>query len=199
MATNELRARLSQTNTATQFGFVLADAGHGRVKMSMRVDERHLQVHGVVHGGILAALADTAGGLATYMACPRGTRVATIEMKINYLEAVEGGTVTAEAEVVRLGRHISVVDCDVRDEGGRLVGKALMTFFVGPFQTNRKPRHAKPAQAMIADTPALAMKTRSAKSIVRLFVAYSPCPFWPFDPPCAASSPSLNKYLMLCL
>jgi uncharacterized protein (TIGR00369 family) len=88
MATDELRARLSQTNTATQFGFVLADAGHGRVKMRMRVDKRHLQVHGVVHGGILAALADTAGGLATYMACPRGTRVATIEMKINYLEAV---------------------------------------------------------------------------------------------------------------
>ncbi|HXP71263.1 MAG TPA: PaaI family thioesterase, partial [Candidatus Dormibacteraeota bacterium] len=74
MATRELRARLSETNTAKQFGFVLADAGPGRVKMRMRVDERHLQVHGVVHGGILAALADTAGGLATYMACPRGTR-----------------------------------------------------------------------------------------------------------------------------
>jgi uncharacterized protein (TIGR00369 family) len=141
MATKELRARLSETNTAAQFGFVLADAGRGRVKMSMRVDERHLQVHGVVHGGVLAALADTAGGLATYMACPRGTRVATIEMKINYLEAVEGGTVTADAEVVRLGRHISVVDCDLSDESDRLVGKALMTFFVGPFQTNRKPRH----------------------------------------------------------
>ena len=63
----------------------------------MRVNESHLQVHGVVHGGVLAALADTAGGLATYMACPPGTRVATIEMKINYLEAVEGGSVTAEA------------------------------------------------------------------------------------------------------
>jgi hypothetical protein len=36
-----------------------------------------------------------------------------------------------------------VVDCDLRDENGRLVGKALMTFFVGPFQTNRKPRHRK--------------------------------------------------------
>src|ERR1700756_1681764 len=142
MATKEMRARLSQTNTATQFGFVLAAAGHGRVKMSMRVDERHLQVHGVVRGGILAALADTAGGLATYMACPRGTRVATIEMKINYLEAVEGGSVTAEAEVVRIGRHIAVVDCDVRDRSRRLVGKALMTFIVGPFRKNRKKRHA---------------------------------------------------------
>src|SRR5215469_2473592 len=136
MATRELRARLSETNTAKQFGFVLADAGPGRVKMSMRVDERHLQVHGVVHGGVLAALADTAGGLATYMACPRGTRVATIEMKINYLEAVEGGTVTADARVVRRGRHIAVVDCDVHGDDGTLVGKALMTFFVGPFPTN---------------------------------------------------------------
>ena len=105
-----------------------------------------------------------------YMACPRGTRVATIEMKINYLEAVEGGTVTADAEVVRLGRHISVVDCDVRDETGRLVGKALMTFFVGPFQTNRKPRHAKATHALIAGTPTLAMKTRRRE--ILLFVYF---------------------------
>jgi uncharacterized protein (TIGR00369 family) len=101
-----------------------------------------LQVHGVVHGGVLAALADTAGGLATYMAVPRGTRVATIEMKINYLEAVEGGSVTAKAVVVRIGRHISVVDCDITDDAHRPVGKALMTFFVGPFRKNRKKRHA---------------------------------------------------------
>src|SRR5713226_1439675 len=126
----ELAKRLRQSNTAKQFGFELEAAEAGRAVVRMRVAAMHKQVHGVVHGGVLAALADTAGGLATYMACPRGTRVATIEMKINYLEAVEGGTVTAEAEVVRLGRHVSVVDCDVRDETGRLVGKALMTFFV---------------------------------------------------------------------
>ena len=140
LAADDLRERLSVTNTATQFGFVLTEAGPRRVLMHMQVDERHLQVHGVVHGGVLAALADTAGGLATYMACPRGTRVATIEMKINYLEAVEGGTISADAEVVRLGRHISVVDCDLRDEKRRLVGKALMTFFVGPFRRNRHSR-----------------------------------------------------------
>lgn len=139
LAADELRERLKATNTARQFGFVLTEASPGHVLMHMKVDERHKQVHGVVHGGILAALADTAGGLATYMACPRGTRVATIEMKINYLEAVEGGTVAAEAEVVRRGRHIAVVDCDLREDDGRLVGKALMTFFVGPFRKNRGP------------------------------------------------------------
>lgn len=142
LAAEELRRRLRENKTANQFGFALILAEHGKVALRMRVNENHLQVHGVVHGGVLAALADTAGGLATYMACPRGTRVATIEMKINYLEAVEGGSVTAEAIVVRIGRHVAVVDCDINDEKRRLVGKALMTFFVGPFRKNRKKRHS---------------------------------------------------------
>lgn len=142
LAAEELRGRLNENNTAKQFGFVLLEAQRGRVVLRMNVNESHLQVHGVVHGGVLAALADTAGGLASYMACPPGTRVATIEMKINYLEAVEGGSVTAEANVVRVGRHIAVVDCDVRDGAGRLVSKALMSFFVGPFRKNRRKRHS---------------------------------------------------------
>jgi uncharacterized protein (TIGR00369 family) len=138
LAADELRERLETSHTARQFGFVLDKAEPGRVILRMRVSERHKQVHGVVHGGVIAALADTAGGLATYMACPRGSRVATVEMKINYLEAVERGVLNADARVVRIGAHIAVVDCDVRDSDRRLVGKALMTFFVGPFARHRR-------------------------------------------------------------
>jgi uncharacterized protein (TIGR00369 family) len=138
IAAQQLRRRLEENSTAKQMGFSLLKATYGRVLLGMRVDSRHLQVHGVVHGGVLAALADTAGGLASYMACPLGTRVATVEMKINYLEGVERGELTADAQVVRLGRHLSVVDCDVKDEDRRLVAKALMTFFVGPFAKPKK-------------------------------------------------------------
>ena len=140
LAASDVQERIRTSNTAKQLGFVIDKAGRGKVTLRMPVKALHKQVYGVVHGGVLAALADTAGGLATYMACPRGTRVATVEMKINFLEAVEAGTVFAEAEVVRRGRHIAVVDCDVRDDRGRLVAKALMTFFVGPFRKNRKSR-----------------------------------------------------------
>ena len=140
LAASDVRERIRTSNTAKQLGFVIDKAERGKVTLRMPVEALHKQVYGVVHGGVLAALADTAGGLATYMACPRGTRVATVEMKINFLEAVEAGTVIAEAEVVRRGRHIAVVDCDVRDDRGRLVTKALMTFFVGPFRKNRKSR-----------------------------------------------------------
>src|SRR5450432_4260946 len=85
LGAQQLRRRLKENSTARQMGFALVKATRGRVLLRMKVDSRHLQVHGVVHGGVLAALADTAGGLASYMACPLGTRVATIEMKINYL------------------------------------------------------------------------------------------------------------------
>src|SRR5271155_1885453 len=139
-AAEEMRRRLRENETTKHFGFSLVVAERGKVVLRMRVSKKHLQVHGVVHGGVLAALADTAGGGAAYMTGPRGTRVATIEMKINYLEAVEAGSVTAEAIVVRIGRHVAVVDCDISDDAHRLVGKALMTFFVGPFRKNRKNR-----------------------------------------------------------
>lgn len=140
LAAEDLRERLRASNTAKQFGFVLEKAEPGHVVLEMPVDDRHKQIHGVVHGGVIAALADTAGGLATYMASPRGRRVATIEMKINYLEAVADGTVRADARVVRLGAHIAVVDCDVRDDARRLVGKALMTFFVSPLKRRSAKR-----------------------------------------------------------
>ena len=74
MAAEEMRWRLRENQTTKHFGFALVVAERGKVVLRMRVSKKHLQVHGVVHGGVLAALADTAGGLATYMTCPPGTR-----------------------------------------------------------------------------------------------------------------------------
>ena len=128
----QLVRRLKTTNILHFLGFKLVRAEPRRVALRFRVRPHHLQVHQVVHGGVMAALVDTAGGLATYMSVPAGTRVATVEMKLNFLEAIEKGTVTADARVIRCGRHFSVVDCDVHDSAGRLVGKALMTFAINP-------------------------------------------------------------------
>ena len=101
VAEEELARRIRETNVGRFFGFALEAAEPGRAVLVLRVKPHHRQVHGVVHGGVMAALADTAGGMATYMTVPRGARVATVEMKINFLEAVEKGTVVAEARVQR--------------------------------------------------------------------------------------------------
>jgi uncharacterized protein (TIGR00369 family) len=131
MAESEFARRLRESNSGRLFGFQLEVAEPGRAVVLLRVRSKHRQVHGVVHGGILAALADTAAGVACYMLLPRGTHLATIEMKINYLEPVEKGTILAEARVLRKGRTTAVAECDVRDTTGLLVAKALLTFSIG--------------------------------------------------------------------
>lgn len=122
--------RLRGSNPAVHFGFKLVKGERGRAVFRMPVLDHHKQIHRVVHGGVLAMLADTAGGFAAFLAEPEGTRVATIEMKINFLEPVAGGEITADARVLRRGRTVSVVDCDLTDATDRLVGKALMTFAI---------------------------------------------------------------------
>ena len=124
--------RLRHSNPAGYLGFQLVKAEHGRAVIRMPVLDLHKQIHQVVHGGVVAMLADTAAGFATFLGQPEGTRTATIEMKINFLEAVEHGAITADARVIRQGRTVSVVDCDVTDSDGRLVGKALLTFAIIP-------------------------------------------------------------------
>jgi uncharacterized protein (TIGR00369 family) len=68
----------------------------------------------VVHGGILAALADTTAAIAAYTAVPLGVELATLELKINYLEPVPGGTVKADAKVLRAGRNFIVTESDIQ-------------------------------------------------------------------------------------
>jgi acyl-CoA thioesterase len=122
--------RLRRSNPIIHFGFKLVKAERGRAVFRMPVLEVHKQIHRVVHGGVLAMLADTAGGFAAFLASPPGSRVVTIEMKINFLEGVADGEIKADARVLRQGKTTSVVDCDVTDEDSRLVSKALMTFSV---------------------------------------------------------------------
>jgi uncharacterized protein (TIGR00369 family) len=122
--------RLRHSHPVNHFGFRLVKAERGRAVFRMAVQDHHKQIHRVVHGGVVAMLADTAGGFASFLAAPKGSRVATIELKINFLEPVGKGQIEADARVLRLGRTTSVVDCDIRDEGHRLVAKGLMTFSV---------------------------------------------------------------------
>ena len=116
-----VRQRMKENGATEMLGFEVEHVEKGRATFTLEVAAKHRQFQGVVHGGILAALADTAGGMSVYMNLPPRSRVATVEMKINYLEPVAGGEVVAEAEIVRLGRNLAVVDCDLFDETRRIV------------------------------------------------------------------------------
>ena len=81
---------------------------------------------GGLHGGVLMALADSAGGACAFLNLPDGAKATTtVESKTNFLRAVRGGTVEAVARPIHVGRTIIVVETDVRDGDDRRV--ALVT------------------------------------------------------------------------
>jgi uncharacterized protein (TIGR00369 family) len=123
-----VRRRMKRSRFAVLLGFVPESLGAGRAVLRMDVKELHRQIHEVVHGGVLAALADTAAAVAAYTVVPEGTEIVTIEMKINYLLPVPRGRIRAEGTVLRAGRNFVVTECEIRNEKGSLAAKALLTF-----------------------------------------------------------------------
>lgn len=126
--TELVRQRMKESKATELLGFDVESVHDGRAIFRLDVRPTHKQIHGVVHGGILAALADTAAAIAAYTAVPRGVELATLELKINYLEPVPGGRVKADARVLRAGRNFIVTECEIFNESGTLAAKALLTF-----------------------------------------------------------------------
>jgi uncharacterized protein (TIGR00369 family) len=126
--TELVRKRMKQSQVITHLGFDVEKVEKGRAVFLLDVRAHHKQIHGVVHGGILAALADTTAAIAAYTVVPKGTEIATVELKINYLEPVPGGRIKADARVLRAGRNFVVSECEIWNEDQSLAAKALLTF-----------------------------------------------------------------------
>jgi uncharacterized protein (TIGR00369 family) len=82
---------------------------------------------GILHGGVLMTLADSAGAVCAFFNMPEGSRTSTIESKTNFLGAVRSGEVRARSRPLHIGRTTVVVETDVLDESGRLVARTIQT------------------------------------------------------------------------
>ena len=77
-ATELVRARMRESKSTELLGFDVESVHNGRAVFFLDVKPVHKQIHGVVHGGILAALADTTAAIAAFTAVPRGVELGTI-------------------------------------------------------------------------------------------------------------------------
>ena len=78
----------------------------GEAEASIDVGERHLNPNGVVHGGVVFTLVDTAMGRATIFVLDEGSYCASIEVSVRFLRAVTEGRMTARVTVLQAGRRI---------------------------------------------------------------------------------------------
>src|SRR2546421_5138723 len=116
LAEKMLQGKLPPPPVGRLLGFVLKAIEPGHAVFELQADERHHNPMGTLHGGIYCDLADAAMGYAYAATLKEGEVFTTVELKINFLRAVRKATLTAEAKVVKAGRTLGYVECEVKDE-----------------------------------------------------------------------------------
>lgn len=112
-----------------ELGIRLAHVEEGLVVGEYTVQERHLNGLDILHGGLLATIADTAGSCAVLSVVPAGVITPTLEMKINFLRPVDmaSGTLRAEGRLLSRGRTTALAEARIADPSDRLVAYATVT------------------------------------------------------------------------
>jgi uncharacterized protein (TIGR00369 family) len=109
------------------FGVVTLHAEPAHVRLELEWAPHLCTSAGILHGGSIMALADSAGGLCAFLNLPTGSvATATIESKTNFFGAVRDGKVVATAQPLHVGRTTIVVETEIRG-GDRLVAKTTQT------------------------------------------------------------------------
>ena len=124
----KIREKFETNHFPKYLGIEIVSIEEGRARLSVETRKELLQLQGVMHGGAIASLIDTAVAFAIISVSEPQARFTTVEMKVNYLSAIREGRVIADARIIRDGRRIVVADCDVFDSNGRLAAKWLLTY-----------------------------------------------------------------------
>jgi uncharacterized protein (TIGR00369 family) len=116
---------------ATLLGVEIVEADPSRVVASLVVRDEICTSGGILHGGAVMTLADTAGAIGAVLNLPEGARTTTIESKTNFLGAAPvGSVVTAESTPLHIGRGSSVWQTRISNEGGKLLAVVTQTQLV---------------------------------------------------------------------
>lgn len=122
-----LRGEVPPPPIAQLIGFTLTHVEPGRAVVEFEAGPQHANPMGTLHGGVLCDVADAAMGMAYAATLDESETFSTLELKINYLKPVWTGKLTATGHVVKGGRTIGLVECDIVDDKDRLVARVLST------------------------------------------------------------------------
>ncbi len=127
----ELREAFGRVRFAALLGMSIESvaAGHCVLALPMRDDLK--QRTGLMHGGVVATLVDSAVAFALYGLVAPGEEILTVELKTNFLSPVRDGDIArAEARILKKGRSIAVGEVDVWSRAGERCAKGLATYLI---------------------------------------------------------------------
>ena len=108
-------------------GLTTEALGQGMARLSMLLPEHFTNSLGTAHGGVIMSLLDVALCTAARTLHPDSTGVVTIDMSTSFIGGGSGGTLIAEARVLKDGRSMTFVEAEAKNADGSLVAKAIGT------------------------------------------------------------------------
>jgi uncharacterized protein (TIGR00369 family) len=105
----------------------IVSATPGSVEAKLAWARERCTAGGVLHGGALMTLADSAGAVCAFLNLPEGAITSTIESKTNFFRPVTRGTAHAVARPLHVGRTIVVVQTDILDDDGKRIAQTTQT------------------------------------------------------------------------
>src|SRR5437899_11246696 len=121
------RGDASPPPIARLIGFDLISVKPGEAVVEFQATEAHANPMGTLHGGVLCDIADIAMEVAYSSNLDEGESFTTLELKINFLKPVWKARLRALGRVVKQGRTVGLVECDITDVKGNLVARATST------------------------------------------------------------------------
>lgn len=105
----------------------LSEIALDRAVFELKTNRCHLQPFGMVHGGVLATLIDTATFWAAFLRIPEEAGLVNIDLKLNYLKGVETGLLVAEGRTIHSGNSISYAEATVYNESRERIAHGTST------------------------------------------------------------------------
>jgi uncharacterized protein (TIGR00369 family) len=110
----------------------IKDLQWGTSLMEVKLEEKHLQPFGNVHGGVIASVVDAAAFWAVFPQVERGIGLTTVEIKVNYLAPIQKGKLMVMGRCIKMGKTIALGEALVRDEGEKLIAHGTATMMIVP-------------------------------------------------------------------
>ena len=109
-------------------GMELIELKEGEATVGLKMRDELRQPHGLMHGGAIASVIDTATAFANVTTFKEGEKAVTIDLNIHYLRPVFEGEIICIARIVKAGKRISTISAEVFDAENKMIATALSTY-----------------------------------------------------------------------
>ena len=104
----------------------------GRCQLKMPVQDKHMNPFGGLCGGAFASMLDVASYWCMYPQIDEDMGATTLDLQMNFLRGITGGSLTCEARVKKPGRNVFLCEAEIFDDAGRLAATATSKMFLSP-------------------------------------------------------------------